>query len=161
MTEMKKMSQLELCKKVDKILCVLYDHRNDGDFYLEWSEVVSPRKEGGLLDMKCLTPFLEETPDVPVLEADLNFFKEFESEGHFYNHQDDNWQETIYVSRHKPTGHLVGVRSIYSSYGDGTPYEESDGLTHCFPARPIKSWDYGAYDPTLVVSIVAEEVKND
>lgn len=150
------MNQLELCQKADKILCTLYDERNgDGSAYLDWSEIVSGGP--GLIWEEKVREFLENTPDVEVTEADLLFLNEFVYEGCFSNHVDDNWQETVYVSRHKETGHLIGVRSIYSSYGDGTPYEEADGLTHCFQVRPIPSWEYGAHEPNTKT----EEVKND
>lgn len=155
------MNQLELCKKVDKILCTLYDNKDGDEYYLEWSNLVSPQKKGGLLVMEELMDFLEGTPDIDITEADLKFFKEFTVEGLFSNHVDDNWQETVYVSRHITTGNLVGVRSVYSSYGNDTPYRHTDnnGLTHCFPVRPIQSWKYGAHEPK-VWHVVAEEVKD-
>ena len=149
------MNQLELCRKADKILCTLYDKRNgDGDAYLDWSEVVSGGT--GLIWEENVREFLENTPDVDITEADFIFLNSFEHEGNFSNHVDDNWQETVYVYRHKETGHLVGIRSIYSSYEDGTPYADNNGLTHCFPVRPIQSWEYGTHEPNAKM----EEVKN-
>jgi hypothetical protein len=136
------MTQLDLCKKVDKILCALYDCRNGGEDYLDISEVFQGGGKNCLIDVEGVREFLEDIRDVDVTESDLKFLKEFTYQGSFENHADDNWQETITVSKHKQTGHLVGVRTIYSSYGSGEPYAESNGLTHCFPVKPIKSWDY-------------------
>ncbi len=137
------MTQLDLCKKVDKILCSLYDNRNESDKdYLDISEVFQGGGKNCLIDVEAVREFLEDIRDVDVTESDLKFLEEFTYQGSFSNHVDDNWQETVTVSKHNGTGHLVGVRTIYSSYGSGEPYAESNGLTHCFPVKPIKSWDY-------------------
>lgn len=136
------MTQLDLCKKVDKILCVLYDNHNGEEDYLEISEVFQGSERNCLIDIEAVREFLENVRDVDVTESDLKFFEEFTYQGSFSNYVDDNWQETVTVSKHNETGHLVGVRTIYSSYGSDGPYAESNGLTHCFPVKPIKSWDY-------------------
>jgi hypothetical protein len=136
------MTQLDLCKKVDKILCALYDNRNEGEDYLDISEVFQGGGKSYLIDVEGVREFLENVRDVDVSESDLKLLEEFTCQGSFQNHVDDNWQETVTVSKHNETGHLVGVRTIYSSYGNGEPYADRYELTHCFPVKPIQSWDY-------------------